>query len=202
MNIHLLINIIMRVIDTEKIERVKKETKILIVERGYHGASITEIAKRASVSDGYLYRHYKNKSALVSDIFEKQLAQLHDYIFELLQREKSVKAVLEGIIKFNFSLVKKEPYAIKFAHMLVYDHEFEYPKSRHDAIKKLTKDILNLGKKTGEISLNAREIDIQLTILTIPVKFIEYSDKKYYESKISEKEEMGRLIGMCINSLK
>ncbi len=52
MSIHLLIIIAMRVIDTEKIERIKTETKILIVEKGYHGASVAEIAKRANVSDG------------------------------------------------------------------------------------------------------------------------------------------------------
>ena len=52
----------MRITDTNKIERIKTETKILIVEKGYHGASIAEIAIRADVSDGYLYRHYKNKS--------------------------------------------------------------------------------------------------------------------------------------------
>ena len=202
MIIHLLIIIVMRVIDTEKIERIKTETKILIVEKGYHGASIAEIAKRANVSDGYLYRHYKNKSDLVKDIFEKQLEQFHNHIFDLLAKEKSVKSVLEGIISFLFKLSKEEPYAIKFAHMLVYDHQFEYPQSRHDAINKLSKDILALGKKAGEISLKAREIDIQLTILNIPVKFIEYRDKKYYESIITEKEEMDRLVQMCINSLK
>ncbi len=201
MSIHLLNIEKMRVIDNNKIERIKKETKILIVEKGYHGASIAEIAKRANVSDGYLYRHYKNKSALVSDILEIQLEQFHDYIFKLLDDEKSVRTVLEGIIIFLFNLSKKEPYAIKFSHMLVYDHEFEYPKSRHDAINKLSKDILDLGKKTGEILQNNREIDIQLTILTIPVKFIEYSHKGYYEQMLTDKEEIERIIKLCMKAL-
>lgn len=191
----------MRIVDTKKIESIKNETKILIVEKGYHGASIAEIAKRANVSDGYLYRHYKNKSALVSDILEIQLKQFHDYIFELIDKEKTVHAVLQGIIKFLFNLSKKEPYAIKFAHMLVYDHEFEYPKSRHAAINKLSKDILDLGKKTGEILQNNREIDIQLTILTIPVKFIEYSQKGYYEQMLTDKEEIERITKLCMNAL-
>jgi TetR/AcrR family transcriptional regulator, repressor of fatR-cypB operon len=202
MSIHLLIIIVMRVIDTEKIERIKIETKILIVEKGYHGASIAEIAKRANVSDGYLYRHYKNKSDLVKDIFEKQLEQFHNYIFDLLDKEKTVKAVLEGMISFLFNLNASEPYAIPFAHMLVYDHEFKYPQSRHDAIDKMSKDILNHGKRTGEISQNIREIDIQLTILNIPVKFIEYRSKGYCDHLLTDAEESDRLIKLCMNSLK
>ena len=192
----------MRVIDTNKIERIKTETKILIVEKGYHGASIAEIAKRANVSDGYLYRHYKNKSELVRDILEKQLEQFHDHIFVLLDKAKSVKDVVEGIISFLFNLSKEEPYAITFAHMLVYDHDFQYPQSRHDAINKLSKDILDFGKKNGEISQNTREIDIQLTILNIPVKFIEFSNKGYYEDRLTDIEEKDRLINLCMNALK
>jgi ligand-binding SRPBCC domain-containing protein len=86
--------------------------------------------------------------------------------------------------------------------MLVYDHDFEYPQSRHDAINKLTKELLNLGKRNKEISQNTREIDIQLTILTIPVKFIEYSNKGYYENPLNENEEKKLLVNLCINALK
>ncbi|NOQ26689.1 MAG: TetR family transcriptional regulator [Bacteroidales bacterium] len=202
MSIHLLINIIMRVIDTDKIERIKKEAKILIVNKGYHGASIAEIAKKANVSDGYLYRHYKNKSELVKDILEKQLEQFHDHIFALLDEKQTLKSVLDGIISFLFNLSQEEPYAITFAHMLVYDHEFVYPQSRHDAINKLSKDLLNLGIKNGEISQTTREIDIQLTILNIPVKFIEYNSKGYYENYLTEKKEKELLINLCMNALK
>lgn len=192
----------MRVTDTNKIERIKTETKILIVEKGYHGTTIAEIARRANVSDGYLYRHYKNKSELVSDILEKQLKQFHDYIFDLLEKEESILSVFDGIISFLLKLSKDEPHAISFTHMLVYDHEFEYPKSRHDAIAQISKDILELGKKTGEISQNMREIDILLSILTIPVKFIEYSKKGYHQKNSNLEMEKTHLINMCINALK
>lgn len=203
MSIHLLINIVMRVIDTDKIERIKTETKILIVEKGYHGTTIAEIAKRANVSDGYLYRHYRNKSELVSDILETQLKQFHDYIFSLLEKEESILSVFDGIISFLLKLSKDEPHAITFAHMLVYDHELEYPKSRHDAINKIAKQILDLGNKTKEISQHMREIDILLTILTIPVKFIEYSKKGYHHNNnLTQEEEKKHLINLCINALQ
>ena len=191
----------MRKIDANKIERIKVETKKLIVERGYHGASIAEIARRAQVSDGYLYRHYSNKSELVRDIFEKQLKQFHDFIFDLLNNVETVEDLTRGIVDCLFNLSHQEPYAIQFSHMLVYDHEFEYPQSRHDAIHNISNQILNLGIKTGEISSRCTQMDILLTTLTIPVKYIEYSKKGY--GSFSDNESIKEnLVMTCMNALK
>ena len=52
----------MRETDLEKLEEVKLVALKMIVEKGYHGATISLIAKKAGVSDGYLYRHYANKN--------------------------------------------------------------------------------------------------------------------------------------------
>ena len=192
----------MRPIDSTKLERIKKETKILIVEKGYHGASIAELARRAEVSDGYLYRHYKNKSELVKDIFESQLKQFHDFILDQLENSKTAKRVVEEIISFLFELSNTEPYAIQFAHSLVYDFEFEYPQSRQDAINKISTLLLKLGKKTGEFDPSTREIDIQLTVLTIPVKFIEYSNKGYHLNKPDSNNEKSLLVNLCMKALQ
>ncbi len=173
----------MRVIDKDKIKRVRFEAEKLIVEKGFHGASISEIAKRASVSVGYLYRHYKNKAELVTDILEKQLKEFHDYIFILLESKNTAKELVHDIITFLFQYFKNHPYAIGFFHALIYESDIEYPKSRSLAIDKFSCDILELGQKTGEFSEMIRAIDIETTIFMIPVKFIEYRDKGYYKEK-------------------
>lgn len=191
----------MRKVDTSKIERIKTETKKLIVERGYHGASVAEIAKRANVSDGYLYRHYANKSDLVKNILEEQLKQFHDFILASLESVNSVEVLTKEIIDFLFKLSDEEPYAIRFAHMLVYDHEFEYPQSRHEAINEIMDKILKLGVRTHEISDRCTPMDILLTTLTIPVKYIEYSKKGY--GSFSDKESIKEnLVKTCMNALK
>lgn len=192
----------MKPIDNSKLERIKKETKNLIVEKGYHGASIAELARRAGVSDGYLYRHYKNKSDLVKDVFETQLKTFHDFIFDSLNRRGTVRLIVEDIVSFLFNLSVKEPNAIHFAHSLVYDFEFEYPQSRSLAIDQMSKLILDLGKETGEFSEEIREVDVQLTILTIPVKFIEYNNRGYYVGEMSVEEEKSLLIKLCMNALR
>lgn len=192
----------MRPIDENKILRIKRETKVVIVEKGYHGASIAEIARRADVSDGYLYRHYKGKPDLVKDILEAQLKEFHDYVFDLLKTVDMVKELTRGVIAFLFNLSKEEPEAIAFSHILVYDHEFEYPLSRKLAINKFVKEILEMGIKTGEFANTRREIDVLTTIFTIPVKTIEYRSRGYDDNLIDEDQEIELLVEMCMNALQ
>lgn len=56
-------------------ERVKQKERVLLdaaravfVEKGYDGARVTEIARRAGISDGALYSYYKAKSDLMQAV--------------------------------------------------------------------------------------------------------------------------------------
>jgi len=209
MSAHLLINDDMRVIDEDKIRRVQYETKRLIVERGFHGASISEIAKRAKVSDGYLYRHYKNKVDLVTSIFENQLKEFHDFVFFLLETKETVRELTEDVISFLFELNEKDPTAISFANSLVHDFEFQYPDSRSQAINEILQQVLVLGQTTQEFSPQIRAIDILTTIFTIPIKFIDLTQKGYHQSfdkqtidTINIDQEIHLLLNICMNALK
>lgn len=43
----------------------------LIVERGFHDAPMSEIAERAHVAAGTIYRYFENKDVLINDLFQK-----------------------------------------------------------------------------------------------------------------------------------
>ena len=86
--------IIMRIKDINKLERVKQETLKIVVKKGYHGATISQIAKKAKVSDGYLYRHYANKSELVQTLFIENMNLYHSLILNLTETEKYLRFAL------------------------------------------------------------------------------------------------------------
>jgi len=50
-----------RLVDETKMHRIKDAAIELIVKNGYGGASISSIAKKAGVAEGYLYRYYNGK---------------------------------------------------------------------------------------------------------------------------------------------
>ena len=37
-----------------------------MLEKGFHGTSVQDIAKRAGISTGLIYRYYKNKDCFIS----------------------------------------------------------------------------------------------------------------------------------------
>ncbi|MGW1028902.1 TetR/AcrR family transcriptional regulator [Streptomyces sp. NPDC002577] len=64
-------------------ERLLTEARTVFAEHGT-GASLEDIARRAKVGIGTLYRHFPNRHALVSAVFEDALSELLAHSRELL----------------------------------------------------------------------------------------------------------------------
>jgi len=52
----------------------------LIVERGFHDAPMSEIAEKAHVAAGTIYRYFENKDVLINDLFQ----EIEDKLMEVL----------------------------------------------------------------------------------------------------------------------
>src|SRR5713226_1799238 len=67
-------------------QRQEREALILqvaeevLLEKGYHEASIDEIASRVGIAKGTVYLHFPSKEDLVVAIFERDMQQLLQYI--------------------------------------------------------------------------------------------------------------------------
>jgi len=56
-------------------ERVLCAAEQCFLRRGFHAASIADIAATAEMSGGLIYRYFENKNAIVMAIIERQLAE-------------------------------------------------------------------------------------------------------------------------------
>ena len=68
------------------------------IERGFHRATIQDIASAAGVSLGLLYRYYANKEAVIIALAERERAAVIELISELNTAE-DFKAELEGVMR-------------------------------------------------------------------------------------------------------
>ncbi|NMO16912.1 TetR/AcrR family transcriptional regulator [Pyxidicoccus fallax] len=56
-------------------EAIRRAALELFIEKGFHAASIAEIAKRAGVSKGLIYNYYRSKDELLQALMEDRLRE-------------------------------------------------------------------------------------------------------------------------------
>src|SRR4051812_15573668 len=74
-------------------ERILQAAKALFAERGL-GVTLHEIAARAGVGVGTIYRHYPNKTPLIEAVFAEQLAELTAIFEEALEQDDPWESVV------------------------------------------------------------------------------------------------------------
>ena len=77
-------------------ERLLSEARAVFAEYGTD-ASLEEIARRAGVGIGTLYRHFPNRHALMSAVFQEALAALLVRSRELASAERPCGALVEWL---------------------------------------------------------------------------------------------------------
>lgn len=66
---------------TDTRERIVTAALELFAERGFHGTSVPDLAARAGVAAGTLYRHFEGKDALVNALYRDWKQVLLDRVF-------------------------------------------------------------------------------------------------------------------------
>jgi AcrR family transcriptional regulator len=80
-------------------ERLLQEARRLFAERGID-APLDELATRAGVGAGTVYRHVPNRDALMRELYDAGVAELHDLATEIVGAEtgwRSVELYLERL---------------------------------------------------------------------------------------------------------
>jgi AcrR family transcriptional regulator len=94
----------------EVIERAATE---LFSERGYHGASIDEIARRSGVTPPVVYDHFASKRDLHARLLERHRDDLLGLWDEYLPGDGTPKEMVPRAIEAWARYVEANPYAVK-----------------------------------------------------------------------------------------
>ncbi len=199
MNIH---SIMARSIDESKIARIKEAALQMIVSNGLGDASISKIAKKAGVAEGYLYSFYKGKSELIQDLLYVNVNELADKLEGLLADKYSIKNIFEQLIRTLFTMANNHPDRIKFLYVLMNDYNFKIQEMQRERIFNICKKIKEKGQMLGEILPHIDEEDIYLVGVTYPIQFINHRLKAFfYRSELGE-PEIEKVLGICKNLLE
>lgn len=79
-----------------RVESLLRAAMEEFLDNGYEGASVEAIAKRAGVSKGGLYHHFRNKEELMLEVNKK----LSEPVFEFAERAYRNRCVMDGMKQY------------------------------------------------------------------------------------------------------
>jgi AcrR family transcriptional regulator len=83
--------------------------KVLFSDKGYHGVSVDEIARRLGVSPAILYRHFASKEALYEEVLNAIACKRESYVEAVVNSDGSFADVLRKITRIYIESVSKDP---------------------------------------------------------------------------------------------
>ena len=195
---------------TKKQENILIAAVELISEKGYEKVSTAEIAKKAGVAEGTIFRQYKTKRDLLDAIlipsfirFAKPMI-IKDFISDVLDKEyPSLESFVETIVRDRYEFAKEETplFRIIIQEMISQDYIKEEIRKIffYDAYPVFTK-LINKFKIENEI-IDVDEMTFFRLIITnilgffIP-RFILFTDLQWDDEK-----EINMVIQNIIKSL-
>ena len=79
-------------------ERILRAAMLVFGERGYQGASVDEIARRAGSSKGGVYFHFPNKQAIFESLITELAVMLETSVREAIAREHGALARVDAAL--------------------------------------------------------------------------------------------------------
>ncbi len=83
--------------------------KVLFADKGYHGVSVDEIARRLGVSPAILYRHFPSKEALYEAVLNDIACRRESYVEAVVASEGGFEDVLRRITRIFIDSVAADP---------------------------------------------------------------------------------------------
>ena len=134
-----------------KRERLMNEALKVFARKGYYGATISEIAKMAQVSDGIVYEYFTNKEDLLFSIADRKVQQdvagLKERFHITDPRRK-----LEQFIRYHCGLYLSDPDYMKLSLLLIQANPRFYTKfggNSYQVYYKVIMDLITEGQEQG-----------------------------------------------------
>ena len=97
----------MRKKDDEKEKSIKEAVIKLILEQGFHGTSISKIAKEAGVSPATVYIYYENKEVMLQDIYLEYSEEIFDYLLSKINNHMNGQQLIEILARGYYTYIQE-----------------------------------------------------------------------------------------------
>ncbi|MBR0596678.1 TetR/AcrR family transcriptional regulator [Sinanaerobacter chloroacetimidivorans] len=181
----------MRKKDDEKEKSIKEAVIKLILQEGFHGTSISKIAKLAGVSPATVYIYFENKEIMLQDIYSEYSEEIFDYLLNRVNRGMEGQQLIEILVRSYYNYIRENKEIFSFVE------QFSNCPSLSGSCSEI-KGICNINNLIAEMK-NSRIIkdynnDNLLAIIFYPVKAIAVDNRKSETERADLLREMIKII--------
>jgi AcrR family transcriptional regulator len=136
----------------DKRESILMATLGLIAEHGFHGSPMSEIAERAKIGVGTIYRYFPGKQDLVNALYIETKKRVASYILRGFEDSLSVRDGIMHLLKQTIQYFSEHPAELFFAEQ--YEHSpLIRAKTRSEGIAEVEPilRLLERGVQEGEL---------------------------------------------------
>lgn len=142
---------------TEKQENIVKAALRLFATQGYASTSTSKVAKEAGVSEGLIFRHFKNKEGLLNAIMEMANEHMGRNMGAIMM-VSDPKELLNKLFGMLFSVKKSEEELWKLMYALKWQMD-NYDASKYDPLK------LVLNNAFTQLGYNDPKAETELVLM-------------------------------------
>ncbi|WP_299246608.1 TetR/AcrR family transcriptional regulator [uncultured Aquimarina sp.] len=172
---------------TEKQEKIINSALTLFAKEGYTATSTSKVAKHAGVSEGLIFRHFKNKEGLLQAILQQGEARIKELFIPILTSEDP-KEVIRLTLEMPFSVTESEFEFWKLQFKLKWELEYNNPEKMQPLQQALMIAFQKLGYEIPE--LEAEFIIIFLEGISTAIIKDNMSDKLKFKDFLIQKYKL------------
>lgn len=140
---------------------VEKQNRILSVARsefadnGFENTSIQQIAKKAGISVGSVYKYFENKETLFTMVVQEGLSSLENFLLNLSTSEEDILLKAEKIIRALLEYSRENPELVKLYCSLTTGGNTEFLNELSQRIEAVSASIytraISVAQETGDV---------------------------------------------------
>ena len=181
----------MRKKDDEKEKSIKEAVIKLILQEGFHGTSISKIAKVAGVSPATVYIYFDSKEIMLQDIYREYSEEIFNYLLNRVHQGMGGQQLIEILVKSYYNYIQEHEEIFNFVEQFSNCPSLASGCSERKGICNISNFIAQMKKNHVIKNYNN---DNLLAIIFYPVKAIAVNNHKSEAEKAALLQEMIEII--------
>ncbi|MBR2875937.1 MAG: TetR/AcrR family transcriptional regulator [Clostridia bacterium] len=142
-------------IPEEKRKRVLEAATTEFADYGFENTSIQQIAKKAEISVGSVYKYFENKEELFSMVVKEGLSLLEELLVKHSSSDEDVIVKAEAVLKELLRFSRKHPQLIKLYCSITTGNNTEFSSMLAKRVESISAnvytEVIKSAQKTGDI---------------------------------------------------